>query len=419
MPTTKELREIRANRWEQMKALDEKARVEARALTVEEQKAWDELDAELDTIKGQIERQEKFEARQKELDDKSVDRSQLRPENRSVEQRVDEVERYANAFSSYLRNGLMDMDPEDRKLLNANLNDAKEIKAALGVGTSSAGGYTVPAGFRDELIRAMKAFGGMLDNATVLHTDSGQTLPWPTVDDTSNVGAILAENTQISQQDVTFGTANLDAYMYTSKLVLVSYQLLNDSAVDVDPLLRSLLAERIQRIWNAHFTTGTGSSQPDGIVTNATTGKTGATGQTASVTYNDLIDLIHSIDPAYRTADCKWMTSDGSLKVVRKLVDGQSRPLWEPSLQAGEADRLLGYPVVINQDMPAMQANAKSIGFGNIRQAYVIRIVNDISVLRLNERYADYLQVGFFAFARADGTLQNANAFKVYANSAT
>jgi HK97 family phage major capsid protein len=207
--------------------------------------------------------------------------------------------------------------------------------------------------------------------------------------------------------------------MYTSKLVLVSYQLLNDSAIDVDGTLRSLLAERIGRIWNTHFTTGTGTSQPTGIVTGATTGVTGTTGQTLTVIYDNLVDLIHSIDPSYRNANCKFMVADATLAAVRKLKDTQGHPLWQPSVQAGTPDTLLSYPVVINQDMPVMAANAKSILFGDIRSAYVARIVNDVQIVRLNERYADFLQVGFFGFARADGTVQNANAIRVYANSAT
>jgi len=108
-----------------------------------------------------------------------------------------------------------------------------------------------------------------------------------------------------------------------------------------------------------------------------------------------------------------------TLAAARKLLDSQNRPLWEPSLQVGTPDNLLGYPVVINPDMPAQAANAKSILFGDFRQAYVVRQVTGIQQLRLEERYADFLQVGFLAFQRAGGTTQNANAVKAYRNSAT
>jgi HK97 family phage major capsid protein len=106
-------------------------------------------------------------------------------------------------------------------------------------------------------------------------------------------------------------------------------------------------------------------------------------------------------------------------KAVRKLKDSQNRPLWEPSLQSGQPDSLLGYPFRINNDMATLAASSKSLLFGNIRQAYVARIVKELTTLRLTERYADFLQVGFLGFERADGTMQDANAVRVFATTAT
>jgi HK97 family phage major capsid protein len=420
MPTTQELRERRANVWSQMKEVIDLAEREGRDLSAEERAKYDNAEKDLDKLGEDINLREKHEEREREFS--QVDRRELVPARGRGrgEGAGAAAKAYEDVFTAVRAPRRRPTQrAADPATLETGIADIGDEARALGIGTNTAGGYTVPAGFRDELIRTTKTYGGMLDNATVLQTDSGQSLPWPTVNDTGNVGAILAENTQLSQQDVVFGTATLGAYMYTSKLVLVSYQLLNDSAIDVDGTLRSLLAERIGRIWNTHFTTGTGTSQPTGLVTGATTGVTGTTGQTTSVIYDNLVDLIHSIDPSYRNANCKFMVADATLAAVRKLKDTQGHPLWQPSVQAGTPDTLLAYPVVINQDMPVMAANAKSILFGDIRSAYVARIVNDVQIVRLNERYADFLQVGFFGFARADGTVQNANAIRVYANSAT
>jgi len=101
------------------------------------------------------------------------------------------------------------------------------------------------------------------------------------------------------------------------------------------------------------------------------------------------------------------------------VLDSQNRPIWEPSVQAGAPDTLLGYPVRINNDMPTLATSSKSVLFGNIRQAYVARIVNELTTLRLTERYADFLQVGFLGFERADGTMQDANAVRVFQTTAT
>jgi HK97 family phage major capsid protein len=143
---------------------------------------------------------------------------------------------------------------------------------AAGVGTGSAGGYLVPQGFRAQIVERMKAYGAVSRSPGPQHHDR-RALPWPTNDDTGNVGALLAENTQASEQDITLGTAQLGAYKYTSKIVRVSLEFLQDvDWIDAEAFLRRKFAERLGRIHNQHFTTGTGSSQPQGIVTGATSG---------------------------------------------------------------------------------------------------------------------------------------------------
>jgi HK97 family phage major capsid protein len=290
---------------------------------------------------------------------------------------------------------------------------------ALGVASGSAGNYTVPEGFQRTLEEALLTYGGMRENATILRTDSGSDLPFPTVNDTAQKGAILAENTAASEQDVAFGQLIFNAYKYSSKMIRVSVELLQDSAFNLEEYLGRALGERIGRITNEHFTKGTGSSQPNGIVTAATLGKTGANGQTTSVTYADLIDLQHAVDPAYRH-NAVWMLHDSTVKALKKLVDAENRPLWSSGVALGEPDTILGSRYVINQDMPVMAASAKSILYGDVSK-YLIRDVSDIQLVRLNERYGEYHQVGFLAFSRHDGDLLDAgtNPVKYYANSAT
>jgi HK97 family phage major capsid protein len=330
----------------------------------------------------------------------------------------DKAEAYANAWRSWVREGTTELSGEERAALRTGWVDGKELRAQ-GVATGAAGGYMVPAPFRAKLIEKMQFFSSMRDVAEVITTETGATLPWPTNDDTANVGAILSENSQVTEQDVTLGTNDVGAYMYTSKLVRVSLQLLNDNAFNLESWLAGVLGRRIGRAQNAHFTTGTGTAQPEGVQTNAVVGKTGAAGQTTSVIYDDLIDLIHSVDPAYRNSGrSRFMLNDATLATARKLKDDQGRPLWEPSVQVGVPDGLLGYPYTINQDMPVMAASAKSILFGDFFAGYLIRDVQDVQMLRLAERYADYLQVGFLAFARTDGTPQDTAAYKAYRNAA-
>ncbi len=178
------------------------------------------------------------------------------------------------------------------------------------------------------------------------------------------------------------------------------------------------------RITNTHFTVGTGTGQPNGIVTASTAGKVGLTGQTVSVIFDDLIDMVHSVDPAYRElGNCKWMMNDSSLKLIRKLKDSQGRPVFLPGydgLAGSMPDTLLGYPIVINQDVPVMAANAKSILFGDF-SFYNIRDVMDVTLFRFDDSaYAKLGQVGFLMWMRSGGNLIGlGNEVKYYQNSAT
>lgn len=292
---------------------------------------------------------------------------------------------------------------------------------AQSVTTPAAGGYTVP----DETMRALEIalldFGGMRRAATVIRTSSGAALPMPTVNDTANVGVILNENTQVANQDVAFSQLVLDAYKYSSKQVLVSVELLQDSAVPLGEILGRLLGERIGRITNTHFTVGTGVSMPLGIVPAATVGFTAPTtdSQVTSWKYTSMVPLEHSVDPAYR-GNAKWMMSDSALMKTKLLVDSQGRPLWAASISTGAPDTLMGYPVIINNDMAAMAAGAKSVLFGDLSK-YMIRDVLGVTLLRLEERYADFHQVAFLAFARMDGDLLDAGTHpvKAFVNAAT
>ena len=412
--STSNLREQRANIWEQMKALSDRATVENRDLSAEETVSYNRMEADLDALGNRIEREEKLAARAPEFDRSASPVSGPAP---VVDEPRGDAD-YQAAFAAYIRN--QPMSYEQQKALQGGFDAS--IKNAAGVGSGAAGGYTVPPEFRDKFIETQKWYGPMLQEAEVIYTDSGANLQWPTNDDTANVGAILAENSQVTEQDVTFGTASIDSYTYTSKLVRASLQFLQDNAINADVWLPERLGVRIGRILNQHFTTGTGTSQPDGIVTSATVGVTG-TGSLAStggVSYDNIVDLVESLDPAYGGGNgLKFMGHQSVRKALRKLKDGQNRPLWEPSLQVGMADSLLGYPFVLNNDMATVAQSSKSLLFGNIRQAYVIRVVKGLTVLRLTERYADYLQVGFLGFARADGTMQDANAVRVFQTTAT
>ncbi len=405
----KQLIEKRATTWEGYQEILARASDET-GFSAEDASALDAAESDITRLSGDIERLE----RAAKLDGKfsAIDAGQT-PETQTPPS--DAAKRYEDAFSSFVRRGLNDLKPEDRDLL---ANAYTEFRAQ-GVATDAAGGYLVPEGFRLKLQETLKAFGGVREVAEKITTSSGNDLPWPTMDDTGNVGAYIAENTQVTEQDVVVGQKKLQAHVLTSKIVRVSFQLLQDDAFDVDSWLPRKLGERIGRAEAIEFTTGDGVDNPEGVQPTAAIGKTGATGQTASVIYDDLVDLVHSVDPAYRNERVRFMLHDLTIAAIRKIKDSTSQPIWQPGMQAGQPSALLGYPLTVNNNMPVMAANARSILFGDFFSGYVVRDVRDVQMLRLTERYADFLQVGFLGFARNDGRIQDAGAYKAYRNSAT
>ncbi len=314
---------------------------------------------------------------------------------------------HERAFESYLRTGQEN-------------GDLAEFRAQS-VGTNTAGGYLVPAGFRAKLIERMKQFGGIGEEAETFNTSEGNPLNYPTIDDTANIGEIVAEaGTFAAGADLVFATRTLSAYKYMAggagNLPLkVSWELRDDSAFDLPSFLTRTLGTRIARVQAVHWATGTGTGQPQGIVTPITT--SGAIGSNATgPTYAELLATVNFLDPAY-WAGAKWLMNSATLAKIQGLVDTTGRPLLNPSTEGISSSpggqTLLGYPVVIDQAMPAMAASAKFLAFGNINEAYVIRRVKDVTLVVLNELYAANGQTGYMAWARADGAVQNPNAIVV------
>lgn len=408
MPTNKELREKRANAWAQ--AQDFNARHKAgETMSAEDESAWTRALKEVDELGAQIENREnteKLESRFAEIDAQT---SHVDARGEVADVRT--AGEYRKAYEAWIRSGITGVTAEQRTLLEANFR-------ALQTDTGAAGGYTVPDGFWAKVTETMKYFGGARMLAEIVSTSSGNPLPWPTNDDTSNTGEILEEGSAVSEQDVTFGQKTLGAYTASSKMIRVSNLLLQDTGVDIEGFLARRAGERIGRIQNTRLTTGTGASQPQGYITAATTGKTTA-GATA-ILYTELVDLIHSVDAAYRAGgNCKWSMHDLILAYVRKIKDdsggaGVGRPIWEPSVQAGVPDLLLGYPYVINNDMASTVATTnKTMSFGDHSAGYVVRTVNGGTMSRLTERYAEYLQTAFFGYERFDGLAQDTSAYKL------
>jgi HK97 family phage major capsid protein len=329
----------------------------------------------------------------------------------------------SNDLRAFLKGGISALSDAARQALQQR--QSPEIRAAMSTTTTTEGGFTVATEYMRSLEEAMKAYGGMLQVATVVPTASGAQMNFPTADATAEEGEIVGQNAGATLGETVFGNTTVDVYRYSSKKIALPFELVQDNFLDLEAYIQGLLAMRLGRITNKHFTNGTGSSQPRGVVVGSALGKAGVTGQTLTVTYDDLVDLQHSVNRAYRTLPgVGFMMADTSLRVVRKVKDENNRPIFVPGYEAGNPggapDRLLGQPIIINDDVPAMAASAKSILYGAYSK-YIVRQVMDLTLFRMTDSaFTLNGQVGFVAFQRMGGNLVDAGgAVKHYANSAS
>src|SRR5262245_43578482 len=425
-----------------LEAAEKDGRMDLRA---EENTNWEKAHKDIDTIDAQIERLEKQRAVLESLNDtqgrksapnlveRTEERSLLRPgkitstdivrvwmragaigykvttEDRAFADRVG-LDLASTSLTLQLPNThLRSLEPTD---LQSYRQAADEQRAALtgAQSTTTTGGYTVADAMMQALEVALLRFGGMREVASVIRTATGGPLPIPTTNDTAQKGRLLSENTAATETEMTFGQLVLDAYKYSPDYVLAPVELINDTSINLPAFIGDALATRIARLQNDHFTVGNGTGQPNGIVAAAASGVTGVA---SPPTYDNMVDLLHSVDPAYRDPNGRFMMNDAVLKGLKKIKvlqysgDTTGMPLWAPGLAPGQPNTILGYPYTINQSMASPASSAKVMIFGDFSK-YIIRDVVDVTLLRLDERFAELHQVAFLAFARSDGDLLNA-----------
>jgi HK97 family phage major capsid protein len=410
--TLQELREKRGKLvTEARAALDEikKNTEESRAKELDER--HDKIMADLDKLDAQIAREQKLadiEARDAE------ERAKQRPTPKDTTVRgQDEGAKpeYRDAFAKLLCGMLpSEMPAEYRDVIKANM---AKFEGRAQSTSNSAGGYTVPVTLANFIVRSMLMWGPMYDEAlcTVITTSSGEQINIPTIDDTAVTVAKHTEGTALTDdgsKDVTVGQKVLNAYVFDTTFVKWSMELAADSNFNWEQLLGELLGERLGRRANVELTTGDGSGDPNGIVTASSLGVTAAA--STALTTDELMDLQHSVDPAYRASPkARWMFNDGSFKAVRKMKDGNGQYLWDPGISGGPGPSLLGKPYSINQAMASIATGNKPIVFGDFGKYYVRKVGAPI-VGVMRERF--WPDLGIAGLIRLDGELGDTAAVK-------
>jgi len=388
MKTLRELKTEKGRLFNQLNDVYNVAKQESRNLSSDELQKADKLIEAMNETDRQIRNLEAFAARKSEFENTpAVAEVKTSKQSRS------------DVFNKYLRYGMQELNREERYLLRGTNPQTT---------ADSAGGYTIPEGWTGELDWAKQFVGEVENVARVFSTATGNTLPIPKVNDTAVDAALQTEGSATTVADMTFGNTDLSAYTY-STLVKVSKQLLQDEEVNLIGYLTELLGQRIARATNAALTTGDGSSKPNGIITAATVGKTAASA--TAITHEELIDLYYSVDPAYRMGtSCYYMMNDAVHAAVRKLGLTAAENFNPITFSNDGTMFILGKEVKINQDMAsAITTGNKTILFGDF-SGYAVRVAGGINVLRMDERYADELNVGFIAYKRVDGDLISAGA---------
>lgn len=296
-----------------------------------------------------------------------------------------------------------------RTEIRAAAREGREVRA-LSATLPAAGAYLVPDSAMGPLERAMLSFGGVRNVATVQRTTDGRDIAYPTSNDTGNTGRRIPENTAAAEQDTTFGTVTLHAYEYESKVIRVPNAHFEDSAINTAQLIGEIIGERLGRIMSTDCTTGDGAAKPRGIVTAAAVGKTAASA--TALVWDEIVELIHSIDPAYRGLGCGFMMNDNTVLKIKLLKDATGRYQWEEAHGVTELPRYSGYPVQIAQEMASVATGTKPILFGLLSK-YLIREVNSIRLMRTSELYWASDQTAFNARMRFDGNLIDAGVAPV------
>lgn len=393
-----------------------------RGLTTLEAEQFDRMEKDYSELEASLARAEKSDNLTASLREQDPQFNRI---GTASSQQKSEKDPHTLAFSKYIRGGMEALNSDERQIMASRM----VIQNTMSTTTGSQGGYLVPQGFSDQLEEAQKWFGGIDGTVEQFTTDTGNPLPWPTDNDATITGEIVGQNSSVASQDIAFGQVILGSYIFSSKLVKVPLALMQDSYFNLDSYLARKLGTRLGRIKNTKFTVGAGTTEPTGLLTAAVASANTfvpAAGNATSVTYDSLVELEHIVDPAYRSEPtAKYMFHDSTLKAIKKLKDSQARPIWLPiteaSLGKGAGGTILNHGYVVNNDMPVMAANANSILFGDFSKYKVRNVAGGTSILRLVERYAEFLQVGFIAFSRADGNLLDAGTHPVgvYVNSAT
>lgn len=381
-----DLRQKRSDVWDKAKAFLDERSGENGLMSGEDTATYERMEQEVVDLGHAIEREERVAEIERELN------APVRPALTSRPLRAPETRQgvasdaYKNAFWAHMRN-------LDRR--------SPEVRDALQVGTLSEGGYTVPDEFEHQLIQGLEEENIMRGLVHKITTSSGdRKIPLVT---SKGVASWIEEEAAIPESDDAFGQITLGAHK-VGCMIRISEELLHDSAFDMAAYIAGEFTRRVGAAEEEAILAGNGTHKPTGLLHDTLGAELGVTAASSvAITADELIDLQHSVKSGYRRKGL-WIMNDATLKLLRKLKDGQGNFIWQLGLLAGQPDTLLNQKVLVSNYMPLPTAGNKAILYGDFSY-YWLADREGRSLQRLNELYAVNDQVGFKITQRVDGRL--------------
>lgn len=411
----KRLHEQRLRSWEAAKGILDKAAEEKRDLSAEEDAAYLRANEEIDQLDTRITAMVEAQRKAKESEETFAELLKTAPVIEGTGERAkDPNAELRNWLTGKTGQRALDVRP-----------DAPVDFRTLAKKTATAGPETVQTSFYNRLVEHMIQVSGVLmANPTVLSTSTGESIQIPKTTAHSSSASIVAEATALTNNEPTFGQVTLDAFKY-GFLMQISHELANDTSVDLIGYLSRQAGRALGNGFGAHLVTGTGSSQPNGVVTAATSAFTGATVAQGSpvvgaFSSDNLIDLFYSVIAPYRQSQSAgWLMQDATVGIARKLKDAYGQYLWAPGLVAGAPDTILGKTVHTDPYMPAVGAGNKPVLFGDFA-AYFVRQVEGIRFERSDDYAFNTDVITYRVILRGDGDLvDTTGALKYITGAAT
>ena len=390
--------EARAKDLEAAKAIVDLCATEDRAMTVDEKVTFDRTTEEFSRRSAMIEELKRMSAHEAEVRaSQEGHEDQIRP--------VGHVVKPSNDVETI------------RSLARGEIRSAEFGQERRDVLTSSTGA-PVPTSFYDQVIMLARAVGPMLNVATTLNTAGGENLQIPRLS-TYSVGTVNAQAATLGESDPAFSAfITLGAFKY-GFLTQISRELLEDSGVDILDLLAMNCGNALGFAVNTALTTGTDTTEPNGVVTASGSGITGGTAVSGAFTYENLVSLYYSLDPAARALPgIGFMAKGSSIAAMRTLKDGAGNFVFQPSMSESTPDRVLGVPLYENPAMAAIATSAKSVLAGHF-PSYYVRTVGGIRLDRSDDFAFSSDLITFRCTFRVDGDLPQTSHIKHFIGAGT